>query len=701
MDFNIITGFPSWYILLCILSGIVASMVLYFRESKNEFPVWVKRLLGVSRFVLVTLIAFLLLSPLLRLSSRTVEKPIIVVAQDNSMSVVLNDDSSYYRNEYLTSLNHLIERLSEDYEVRLFTFGDEVIPLTTASFDTLGFDKRETDISSLFEMMDIRFVNRNLGAMIIATDGIFNKGFNPLYQASGVSCPVYTLALGDTSVRRDAFLKRVLYNRIAFQGNDFPVEIILNAQKMSGATVSLSLSEGGKNIEKRQILVEGDNFSKTLRLNMAANEAGTHHYVLRIRSNKDEVTLENNRYDLFVEVLESKQKILILANSPHPDISALKEAVSSNINYEVDDMLIDEFAGPLEGYSLVILHQLPSVSPVSPGLMNRLKRAEVPLLFILGEQTSFISFNRLGSGIQVHPYNNRGMNEVQATLNKAFITFNVSDELAGLMPFLPPLNTPFARYNVANSARVLFYQKIGDIESNDPLWVMQSGRSIKSGVIAGTGIWRWRMKSWLITGDHQAFNEIINKSIQFLAVNDDKRQFRVSSHQRFPENTPITIDAELYNESFEPFNEPDVNMEIKDGDGNTYEYIFSRTGEAYTLNAAGLGVGIYTYKAVTRIEETVFTDNGGFVITPVVTEKISLRAAHDLLAELSDMNDGRMLTIAQMDSIPGLLDQRGDVKPLIHAEKKYIEFIDIWWVLVVILALLGLEWFIRKWSGSY
>ncbi|RLD37637.1 MAG: hypothetical protein DRI83_03610, partial [Bacteroidetes bacterium] len=187
-------------------------MVLYFRENKNEFPVWVKRLLGVSRFVLVTLIAFLLLSPLLRLSSRTVEKPIIVVAQDNSMSVVLNDDSSYYRNEYLTSLNHLIERLSEDYEVRLFTFGDEVIPLTTAYFDTLGFDKRETDISSLFEMMDIRFVNRNLGAMIIATDGIFNKGFNPLYQASGVSCPVYTLALGDTSVRRDAFLKRVLYN---------------------------------------------------------------------------------------------------------------------------------------------------------------------------------------------------------------------------------------------------------------------------------------------------------------------------------------------------------------------------------------------------------------------------------------------------------------------------------------------------------
>lgn len=78
-------------------------MILYFRENKNEFPAWLKRILGVNRFVLVSLIAFLLLSPLLKMSSHKVEKPVIVIAQDNSMSVVLNEDSAFYRTEYPVS----------------------------------------------------------------------------------------------------------------------------------------------------------------------------------------------------------------------------------------------------------------------------------------------------------------------------------------------------------------------------------------------------------------------------------------------------------------------------------------------------------------------------------------------------------------------------------------------------------------------
>ncbi len=701
MDFNIITGYPAWYILLCIMAGILASMILYFRERKSEFPVWLKRLLGVIRFMLVTLITFLLLSPLLKLSSHNLEKPLIVIAQDNSMSVVLNEDSTLYRTTYRASLNQLVEDLQDDYEVRLFTFGDEVMSVNTPSFDTLAFDERETDMSSLFEMMDVRFMNRNIGALIIASDGIYNKGFNPVYHAADISYPIYTIGLGDTSERRDALLKRVFYNRIAFQGNDFPVEIIINARKMPGTTLNLSISEGGKNIQSKQVLVQGSNFSTTLRLNLPAEDPGIHHFIVRVISNKDEITLENNHYDLFVEVLQSKQKILILANSPHPDISAIKDAIKSNINYEVDDILIDEFTGPPQQYSLVILHQLPSFSPQSPNLIKRLQSVGVPLLIIIGEQTDLREFNKMEAGIQLNAFNRSEMNEALPVLNDAFTTYNVSAELGDLIPFLPPMNTPFARYNISNSAMTLFYQKIGDIESSDPLWILQSGRKTKTGVITGTGLWKWKIKSWLISGDHQLFNEMITKNVQFLAVKDDKRQFHVNAKNRFPENTALTFEAELYNESFEPVSDPDVRMEIVDDEGNAYEYIFSREGDAYTLEAGRMGVGSYSFKAETQLGDKIFTDQGGFVVTPVIAEQISLRAAHDMLEELSGQQGGLLVPIEQLDTLASILEGRGDVKPLIHAEKKYIEFIDVWWVLLVILGLLGLEWFLRKWSGSY
>jgi hypothetical protein len=49
---------------------------------------WLIRTMAVLRFIAVTIIAVLLLSPLLKTNLREVEKPIIVLAQDNSESIV-------------------------------------------------------------------------------------------------------------------------------------------------------------------------------------------------------------------------------------------------------------------------------------------------------------------------------------------------------------------------------------------------------------------------------------------------------------------------------------------------------------------------------------------------------------------------------------------------------------------------------------
>ena len=701
MDFNIITGLPSWYILICIFSGILASMILYFRERKSELPVWLKRLLGVNRFVIVTLVAFLLLSPLLKMISRHSEKPIIVVAHDNSMSLVMGSDSSYYRAEYLEQLNEVLEELSNDYELRLFTFGEEITALEALKYDTLTFNEKLTDMASVFEMMDVRFANRNTGALVIAGDGIFNKGINPRYHYTTLTSPVYTIALGDTSLRRDAYLKRVLYNRIAFQGNDFPVEFILNANKLDGATISVNLSEGGKSIISQQVPVTGNNFSKTIRININAGSPGIHHYVLRISSNSGEVSLDNNRYDLFIDVLQSKQKVLILAQAPHPDISALKEAISSNINYEVDDRMLTEMSGPLQEYSLVILHQLPAATAESNRLISQLNRAGVPILYIVGPQTNVSAFNAQGTSLYMTPYNQSGMNEAVPFYNNAFSAFKLSDGLKDLIPFMPPLHTLFAQYEVRNAGGILFYQKIGSVEGTDPLWILDKGQNVKNAIVCGTGLWRWRMKTWQETGDHVLFNELINKTIQFLAVKEDKRRFRVNAPENIPENRPVEIKAELYNESYEAVNETDVNLEIRDEQDNVYEFIMNKTEDIYTLNAGNFPVGTYSYLATTRLGDKVFTDDGGFTVSPVVAEQVSLRAAHGLLEILARENDGSMLSKDNMSELPGIIRDRGDVKPVIHSDKKFIEFIDIWWVLVIILALLGTEWFLRKWSGSY
>ena len=71
------------------------------------------------RFFSVTLITFLLLSPLIRRTTREVEKPVIVIGVDGSLSVVSSSDSNEVRNSLGKDIENLSRELSKRYEVCL------------------------------------------------------------------------------------------------------------------------------------------------------------------------------------------------------------------------------------------------------------------------------------------------------------------------------------------------------------------------------------------------------------------------------------------------------------------------------------------------------------------------------------------------------------------------------------------------------
>jgi hypothetical protein len=60
-----------------------------------------------------------------------------------------------------------------------------------------------------------------MGGVVLMSDGIYNAGISPLY--STFNFPVYTLGIGDTLQHVDVAIKNVSYNKIAYEGNKFPV----------------------------------------------------------------------------------------------------------------------------------------------------------------------------------------------------------------------------------------------------------------------------------------------------------------------------------------------------------------------------------------------------------------------------------------------------------------------------------------------
>lgn len=464
---------------------------------------------------------------------------------------------------------------------------------------------------------------------------------------------------------------------------------------LSGTRSTLTVTRAGGTLFSKTIEITSDDFFETIKLQLEANVVGLQRYSIRLAPVEDEITILNNSQDIFIDVLDARQKILILAAAPHPDIAALRSAIESNYNYEVEVKMAAEFDGVVRGYNLVVLHQLPSATLPVENVIKNAANAQLPLLFVLGISTDINRFNALDAGLRISS-GQVNFNEALPVLNPDFVLFNLSDDTRKAVADWPPLVTPFGEYRMLTSASVLFYQKIGSLTTQLPLVVFNQNLETRTGIIAGEGLWKWRMHNFLKNNNHQAYNEVVTRMIQYLAVKVNKSFFDVAGANNFTENEPVILTAEVYNQSYEPINEPEVEITISNSDGDTYPFVFGKTARAYQLNAGALPVDNYTWEAKVHVGDKVFTDRGAFSISPLNIETINTRADHNLLFQLAKKTNGRMI---YPDALPQLADelrQRADITTITYSTRQYTELVNLPWILILIIVLLSGEWLLES-----
>ena len=696
MKLQLILEYPIWLSGLCLLAGAAYAFLLYYKEKiLFDISKYLKVILFTFRFLAVSVLAFLLLDPLLKSWNKTVEKPILILAHDNSTSVLSNSDSLYYQTKYKEEIENFKKGLSEKFDVKQLLFGADV-----REENVITFEDKRTDISELIREIENRYANRNIGALVIASDGIYNKGTNPIYQPYKFKAPIYTIGLGDTTNKKDIILSKVYYNKLAYLGNTFPLEILSEVNKCKGCSYQLSIKKNGQQLFYKKITSDNEHFFNTTQVQLEAREKGLQRYSIILSRVEGEVTYENNQQDIFIDVLDSRQKIVLLAASPNPDIAAIKSAIAQNKNYEIESFLVNDFKKNLKEYSLVIFYQLPDLSGNGSSLIEVAQKLQVPSLFFAGLNVSYAQFNKLQIGVNVNALPGK-FNEIQAIKNKNFTLFSGNESFNKVYAELPALYTPFGNVKYSNAFTPLFFQKIGMVETEEPLALFNAQSEPKTGVIIAEGWWRWRLANYARYQNHDAFNEWIQKSVQFLSANQDKSKFRVFTKKLFDENEPIEIEAELYNDAFELFNEPEITINIFDSNKKRYPFTFVKTSNAYRLNAGYLPVGDYTYEANVKYSDKILKQSGSFSISAIVIEQLQTKANHQLLNSISEKHGGKLFLPDQLSALKDELLQREDLLPIAYSEQKLNELINLKWIFFIILMLLSIEWFLRKRFGGY
>lgn len=660
-----IIDYPWYYVILCLLVGATYATVLYF-TGHRRFGKGTNLLLAGLRFLAVSAIALLLLAPVARQKVEERQKPLVVIAQDVSQSVLMSADSAIDA----SSING-----NGRYDIIHETFGGST-----------------TDIASALSDIATRYQGRNLGAVVLASDGIYNRGSNPVTVAEQLPFPVYTIALGDTTPQRDATVGNLRCNRIAMMGNSFPVEVTIGATLLNGQSSRLTVHDArGHQQHTQPIHYQGNDYSTTVTINLTAQEPGLQRYTLRLAAVEGETLLENNVLTFYVDVIDTRQRIAIIANAPHPDIAALRQAIESNPHYEVQVVMAsDAESGKWKAdkdVSLAILHNLPSKQHTSVAYADAL-----PKLYIIGLQTDLSRFNALHTGLEIVAKAN-GINEVTALYQPAFTLFSLDADDAAAIENLPPLTAPFGEARTTAGLQSLFTARLGHIDTRQPLVAATAQGEQRCAFIWGEGLWRWRLADYQGHQSHRHIDRFISQLTTFTALQTQRQRLQVRAERTYATGDPVTLGAELYNESYQLTNTSEVSLHLE-GDSLRADYSFHRAGQGYSLTLPYLKEGLYRYRATTT---DGLSTEGSFAVEAISLEQQRLVADHSLLASIAALTGGEMVTPQELSS---LNSQLSTLKPTLYTHTRYAEVLKMPLVLALIVLLLAAEWVLRKYHGE-
>lgn len=686
-------AYPSWYILLCLALGALFAWLLYGRNPHFKEKKGLNALLAFLRGASVSLIAFLLLNPIIKRIEEYLKPPMAIIAVDQSSSM------ASYSEEVLELTKTLEESLNEEFSVHIKSIGT-----TTERALRDSFSESQTDIAHFLEAINDEYAHLNVQNVVLVTDGIFNKGRHPLYVQRKFVAPVHTIAMGDTTLPVDISVKNLFHNDVAFLGDQFEVEVDVqatNVQRYNGEVTLSSYSTGQWSVvEKKRVNLDAKNSFKTLSFLIPARATGVQRYRVVASPMGGEENRRNNNRNFFVEILDSRKKITIIKNHPHPDIHAIRQWAKGTENVELEVVDIEDVdQQKLTQQDLIICHQIPSGKAGNAALFGALRKANIPILFFLGSGSDIGLTSKVQSAISAQS-GNASADEVQAVFKGNFDLFQWKEDW-NFFETAPPLISPFAEYVEKGGSRVLAYQKIGKIETEYPLISFADREGRKEAIFTATGIWKWRMADYYQHQSFERFDDFFGSIVQFLALKENKEPFRVKANKNlYDEGERIYFSAELYNNSFENVNEAEVTLQLRSAQGDQYPYTFSRVDDRYALDIDRLPEGNYTYTASTNYGGQNLKKRGQLVVKSVEWEYLNTVAQHDVLRGLSQQSGGLSILPSDVQRLKDHIAQQ-DAKPAVDYQTQSLALIHLKWLLGLIGLLLSLEWFLRRYFGRY
>jgi hypothetical protein len=664
------------YIILITGIALLLALFQYLYKSKKT-----KRnlFLAVLRFLSLFSILLLVLNPKLKTKEFELIKPKLIVAVDNSSSIKYAEKEQ----EILKIVNGFKnEQIASKFDVNYFSVGASLKRL-----DSLTFNENSTNLSQpIKELSELYSAYNN--SVVLITDGKLNAGERLNFIKSKNT--IFPVIIGDTTKYEDINISRVNVNKQSYLNNEFPVEVFINYEGEFNQKKWFRVYKNGSVVFQKLLNLSKRNNSEIISFYLKSDNEGQQFYTTQIEVLKNEKNTINNTKNFSVKVIKEISKIALISDILHPDLGVLKRAIESNEARKVTVLKPTELKN-IKDYQLVILYQ-----PVATfeSIFKDIETQKINYFIITGTNTDWEFLNNIQTN-----FSKKAINQTEnyyASFNPNYASF-LTNELS--FNNYPPLEDYFGEINFNTKYNSLLFQTVQGIETEKPLFATFENNNQKKAVLFGEHIWKWRMNSFQETKTFEIFDNFLAKTIQYLASKDLKNRLNVTVNDFIYSNNSVVFNASFLDEilNFDYRAKLWLNYSMT-GDNSFKRVPFSLSGNSFTAKIENLNTGEYSYYVT--VENQTERYSGKFKVLPFNIEQQNSSIDIESFNSVALNSNGTVFYENNVSEIVSLLTSSPNFKTI---QKEHIvakPIIDWKWLLFIILFLLSVEWFTRKYFGK-
>ncbi len=713
---------PLYLVILFVVVSFAISYYLY-RYTVPQVTNAKRMLLTALRGTALTFVLLAICEPLFQLITTEKKKPTIAVLVDNSLSMS-QTDARGSKEEILSSLitSDALKKFSASAAVKLFSFSHSVQTLIPES---LAVNGGTTNISSALQS-SLKNID-DLQGIVLISDGNYNAGSNPLYDAEKNRIPIFTVGIGDTSEQKDISVSKLLANSIGYVDASIPVDATIKASGIFMQSVSVALLEDGKKTAEQTVSVSSENAVTEIPIQFSYTPTsnGMKKLSVSVSSVDGELTTKNNVRSALVKVLKNKMSIVVITGALSADVSAVMQTLNQDKNIEallfyqipngefksqkklVPKEHLVSLQLSLAASDCIILIGFPAAQTSSNSiqtLTQTITSRSLPVLFIAGRM---LDLQKVRVMEKLFPFSiaSERIEEqsVLANVSSQHKFHQLLQSESSSWEKLPPIFYSLQTFSAKPEAQSLLTVKIQNVALNNPLFVTRSIGNTKSAAILGYGIYRWKLLASSTDETKNFFDVWFSSLVRWLATREQDKFVRVEPLKEFySQGEQIDFTGQVYNESYQPIDNADINLSIRSLKNNErFETTLSSLGSGrYEGQIEHLSEGEFSYSAVAlKNGDTLGTTSGRISIGEQSIEFAETKMNKPLMKQLASASGGEYADAGSFDSLLEKILSRQEMKPQARIRTSEFELWNLPSFLTIIILLFGIEWLIRKQSG--